>query len=103
MAGICTDITDQKEEHERTKRLLVLEQHEDFISTLTHDLKNPLIGADRLFDLFIDGTFGVLATEQRSTLVLLKQSNADMLALIQNLLEVYRFDEGAPTTRLLER
>ncbi|CAN5178772.1 hypothetical protein BH10CYA1_BH10CYA1_60920 [soil metagenome] len=96
MAGICTDVTSEKEEQENAKRLLVLEKHEDFIATLTHDLKNPLIGAERLLEMFMQGQLGPLEDEQRKLIGLMRQSNSDMLALIHNLLEVYRFDAGAP-------
>jgi signal transduction histidine kinase len=48
MAGIFRDITKQILQQQDAQRLQVLEHHEDFIATLTHDLKNPLIGADRL-------------------------------------------------------
>jgi PAS domain S-box-containing protein len=94
LTGICTDVTKYKLEQKNAIRLLVLEKHEDFIATLTHDLKNPLIGADRVLELFLSGAVGVLDEQQLQLLRLLHESNTDMLALIQNLLAVYRFDEG---------
>ncbi|MDR3613305.1 MAG: ATP-binding protein [Candidatus Obscuribacterales bacterium] len=97
VAGVCTDITKQKLEHKNALRLIVLEQHEDFIATLTHDLKNPLIGADKALELFLCGALGTLDDRQLKLLTLMRESNADMLALIQNLLEVYRYDEGQPS------
>jgi len=96
LAGICRDVTKRHEEAERAKRLLMLEQHEDFTATLTHDLKNPLIGAEQLLQMLIEGEVGKLEQNQLTMLGVLRQSNSDMLALIQNLLEVYRFDGGAP-------
>jgi PAS domain S-box-containing protein len=96
MVGICTDITKQKLEQKNALRLIILEQHEDFIATLTHDLKNPLIGADKALELFLCGAIGTLEERQLKLLTLMRESNADMLALIQNLLEVYRYDEGQP-------
>ncbi len=94
MAGVCRDITKNKAEQKNAKRLVILEKHEDFIATLTHDLKNPLLGADRLLDLFLTGAVGELQPEQVKLLDLLRNSNAEMLALIKDLLEVYRYDEG---------
>jgi PAS domain S-box-containing protein len=96
MVGICTDITKQKLEQKNALRLIVLEQHEEFIATLTHDLKNPLIGADKALELFLCGALGTLEERQLKLLTLMRESNADMLALIQNLLEVYRYDDGQP-------
>lgn len=95
MAGIFRDITRQILQQQDAQRLQVLEHHEDFIATLTHDLKNPLIGADRLLDLFLDGALGNLEENQIQGLKLLQESNRDMLELIKNLLEVYRYDAGA--------
>ena len=96
MAGICTDMTKHMAEQKDALRLIVLEQHEDFIATLTHDLKNPLIGADKVLNLFLCGALGSLDKRQMDLLTLMQESNASMLALIQNLLEVYRYDEGQP-------
>lgn len=95
MAGIFRDITKQILQQQDAQRLQILEHHEDFIATLTHDLKNPLIGADRLLDLFLDGALGNLEANQIQGLKLLQESNRDMLELIKNLLEVYRYDAGA--------
>ncbi|MBK9145580.1 MAG: response regulator [Candidatus Melainabacteria bacterium] len=94
ITGVVREITRQKLEEENAKRLLVLEQHEDFVATLTHDLKNPLIGADRVLELMVSESLGALSEKQKSYLSLLKQGNAEMLALIQNLLQVYRFGKG---------
>lgn len=96
LAGVCTDITKQMMEQKNALRLIVLEQHEDFIATLTHDLKNPLIGADKVLELFLCGALGTLDERQLKLLTLMQESNGNMLALIQNLLEVYRYDEEQP-------
>jgi PAS domain S-box-containing protein len=100
MAGIFRDITKQILQQRDAQRLQVLEHHEDFIATLTHDLKNPLIGADRLLDLFLDGALGSLEENQIQGLKLLQESNRDMLDLIKNLLEVYRYDAGVTPLNL---
>ncbi|MDQ5936132.1 MAG: two-component system, cell cycle sensor histidine kinase and response regulator CckA [Cyanobacteriota bacterium erpe_2018_sw_21hr_WHONDRS-SW48-000092_B_bin.40] len=100
MAGIFRDITKQILQQQDAQRLQVLEHHEDFIATLTHDLKNPLIGADRLLDLFLEGALGNLEENQIQGLKLLQESNRDMLELIKNLLEVYRYDAGATPLNL---
>lgn len=100
MAGIFRDITKQILQQRDAQRLQVLEHHEDFIATLTHDLKNPLIGADRLIDLFLEGAMGSLEENQIQGLKLLQESNRDMLELIKNLLEVYRYDAGATPLNL---
>jgi two-component system cell cycle sensor histidine kinase/response regulator CckA len=63
MAGIFRDITKQILQQRDAQRLQVLEHHEDFIATLTHDLKNPLIGADRLLGSILGRCLGKLRRE----------------------------------------
>jgi PAS domain S-box-containing protein len=102
MLGICRDVTKQKIEQTNAKRLLILEKHEDFVATLTHDLKSPLIGTERVLTLFLTGAIGALDGEQQNALRLLQESNSGMLALLRNLLEVYRHDAGGPTLEFTE-
>lgn len=102
MTGMSRDITKQKMERENEKRILILEKHEEFVATLTHDLKTPLHGGDRILDLFLSGSLGALDEKQLGILRVLRESNADMLALIQNLLDVYRYDRETQTLVLSE-
>ena len=48
------DITERRIQEEKSRRLALLEQREEFMATLTHDLKNPLIGANRVLELMAD-------------------------------------------------
>ncbi|MBS2003815.1 MAG: HAMP domain-containing sensor histidine kinase [Candidatus Obscuribacterales bacterium] len=74
------------------ERLQLLELREDFMLTLTHDLKNPLLGANRLIDLIAGGNTGISIEEQRSLLYQIKDSNESLLALVQSLYEVYKYE-----------
>jgi signal transduction histidine kinase len=74
-------------------RLRLLEQREDFMATLTHDLKNPLIGANRLLELLAEGHLGTSLEEQANLLLQIRDSNNGLLAMIQNLYEVYRYEK----------
>jgi signal transduction histidine kinase len=67
----------------------------DFTSMLAHDLKVPLIGADSVFEALLLGQFGQLPNEQATVLSELQKSNKDQLALVESLLEVYRFEASA--------
>lgn len=97
LVGVCRDITKEKMEEQTSKRLAILEQHEDFMATLTHDLKNPLIGANRLLQMFVDGRLGQLTDQQTDMLVQLKDSNKGLLELVQHLIEVYHFEKDVHT------
>lgn len=75
------------------ERIRLYEQREDFMATLTHDMKNPLIGANRILELMASGSLGALSAQQVKLLLTLLQSNQALLALIRNLIEVYRYEK----------
>ena len=63
------------------------------MATLTHDLKNPLIGANRILELMASGIMGGVSDQQEKILYQLRDSNKLLLSMIQNLIEVYRFEK----------
>lgn len=76
-------------------RLMLMEQREQFMATLTHDLKNPLLGADRILEHLTGGKLGQLNDEQFRVLDMLRNSNKSLLNMVQNLIEVYRQKKDA--------
>ena len=86
--GVIRDISVQKE----TERL-----RDDFIATLTHDLRTPLLAAIQTLRFFIDGTLGELTEKQRVLLSTMEKSNGDLLGLVNALLEVYKYESGKLT------
>ncbi len=83
--GVIRNFSVQKE----TERL-----RDDFIATLTHDLRTPLLAAIQTLKFFIDGSLGELKEQQKVLLSTMLQSNEDLLGLVNALLEVYRFESG---------
>lgn len=86
---------------ERTELInkLTLEQEmnklrDDFIATLTHDLRTPLLAAIQTLKFFLDGTLGELNDKQKQFLDTMLISNKDMLGLVNALLEVYKYESG---------
>lgn len=71
-----------------------LDEREDFVSRLTHDLRTPLVAADRMFSLFLQDSFGALTEEMAEALVTMKRSNQNLLSMVNTLLEVYRYAGG---------
>ncbi len=67
---------------------------EDFVSTLTHDLRTPLLAAIQTLGFFIEGDLGELPEQQRELLEMLVHSNKEMLGLVNVLLEVYKYEAG---------
>ena len=67
---------------------------DDFIATLTHDLRTPLLASIQTLSYLIDGTLGEINEKQMKFLTTMKTTNCDMLGLVNALLEVYRYEEG---------
>jgi two-component system, NarL family, sensor kinase len=65
---------------------------EDFVSTLTHDLKSPLLGAIETIKAFQNGQFGTITSAQAKVLTMMSNSHYSSLELVQTLLDVYRND-----------
>lgn len=76
----------------REKELNIMKS--DFIATLTHDLKVPIIAQDNTFDLFLNGVFGEISETQRQAIKNLKISNMDLKYLIEALLETYKMEQA---------
>lgn len=75
------------------------QQREDFIATLTHDLKTPIVGANMVLTALLDGTVGELQPAQADIIGKLRTSNQALLKMIQNLLEVYKYESGTESLR----
>jgi two-component system NarL family sensor kinase len=85
-------------------QLLAQEQlaslREDFASTLTHDLKTPLLGAIETLNAFQGEKFGPVTPPQRRVLEIMTRSHRTTLQLVETLLDVYRNDtEGLKLQR----
>ena len=67
---------------------------DDFIATLTHDLRTPVLAAINGLDFALKGTLGELNDELKNLFSTMKRSSEDMLGLVNVLLEVYRYESG---------
>jgi two-component system NarL family sensor kinase len=73
---------------------------EDFASTLTHDLRTPLLGAIETLTAFQQEKFGAVTAAQRRVLEIMTRSHQASLQLVGTLLDVYRNDtEGLDLQR----
>lgn len=75
-------------------------QREDFVSRLTHDLRTPLVAADRMLLLFEQETFCPISEEMKQAISAMMRSNQNLLQMVNNLLEVYRFEAGKKTLQM---
>lgn len=81
--GVIRDVTEQK----KSDKL-----RDDFIATLTHDLRTPLLAAIQTLTFFLEGALGELDEKQKLLLSTMQKSNEDLLGLVNALLEVYKYD-----------
>lgn len=65
---------------------------ENFVSTLTHDLKTPLLGAIETLKSFEKGHFGEITPMQQRVLEMMQRSHSSSVQLVETLLDVYRND-----------
>ncbi|MEB3210495.1 MAG: hybrid sensor histidine kinase/response regulator [Leptolyngbyaceae bacterium] len=72
----------------------MVKQRDDFVARLTHDLRTPLIAANRVLELCLQGTFGSVSDDAQDALANVITNNANLLAMANTLLEVYRHDAG---------
>lgn len=84
---ILKNVTNQKEmEHLK----------EDFVATLTHDLKVPIIAESNILEFLVTEKFGPISDKQKEAIKNIQTSNQELIELVQILLETYKMkDTGA--------
>ena len=66
---------------------------EDFVATLTHDLKVPIVAESNIINFLLDGKFGEINDKQNVALKNMQASNQELVELVQILLETYKVKE----------
>ncbi|MGF1520388.1 MAG: hybrid sensor histidine kinase/response regulator [Nodosilinea sp.] len=72
----------------------MLRQRDDFVARLTHDLRTPLVAANRMLDLCQGDAFGTVPDAAKQAIATTIQSNRHLLSMVNTLLEVYRHEAG---------
>jgi signal transduction histidine kinase len=85
--------TDALEESLRKQKELE-KVRDDLMKMIVHDLKSPLTSVIGAMEMLIDGDFGPLSDNQREALGETEKRAQDLLALIEDLLEVARLEES---------
>jgi two-component system, NarL family, sensor kinase len=83
-------IAKQKSQLDVQQQLVRL--REDFASTLTHDLKTPLLGSIAALEAFQHENFGAVTIKQQQVLAMMSRSHQTSLQLVETLLDVYHND-----------
>ncbi|NJK34348.1 MAG: hybrid sensor histidine kinase/response regulator [Oscillatoriales cyanobacterium SM2_2_1] len=86
--------------HSIEERDHIARQRQDFVSRLTHDLRTPLVSADRMLGLLQDGALGELPSAVQEVLTVMARSNRNLLEMVNKLLDVYRYEAGSKSLSL---
>jgi len=86
--------TDALEESYRKLRELE-KVRDDLMKMIVHDLKSPLTSVLAALEMVLDGDFGAVSDQQRRALGDAEAKAEDLLALIEDLLEVARIEEAS--------
>jgi len=78
--------------HSIDQQMAMSRQREDFVSRLTHDLRTPLVAADRMLHLFLQGALGEISPTIQEAIGSMMNSNQNLLQMVNTLLEVYRYE-----------
>jgi two-component system, sensor histidine kinase and response regulator len=83
--------------HAIDEREQIARQREEFVSWMTHDLRTPIVAAERMLMLFQQGALGELSPGMEEAISTMARSNRNLLAMVNTLLEVYRYEAGRKT------
>jgi two-component system, sensor histidine kinase and response regulator len=86
--------------HSIEERDNIARQRQDFVSRLTHDLRTPLVAADRMLGLLQDGALGSISQPVKEALEVMSRSNLNLLEMVNKLLDVYRYEAGSKTLEM---
>ena len=77
------------------RKLRELEKvRDDLMKMIVHDLKTPLTSVLATLEMLGDGDFGALSEEQRRAVADTEGKSEDLLALIEDILEIARIEEA---------
>lgn len=88
--------------HSIDERDRMAKLREDFVSRFAHDLKIPLSASNRILQLMLKGQFFSVTPDLYSIIDDMIGSNRDLLAMVQNMLEVYKFEAGCKNFNFID-
>lgn len=72
----------------------MIRQRDDFVARLTHDLRTPLVAANRMLSLCLQGVFGDPPDDMVEAVENVVTNNENLLQMTNTLLQVYRHEAG---------
>ncbi len=80
--------------HSIDEQTAMIRQRDDFVARLTHDLRTPLVAANRMLYLCLQGVFGAPPAEMKEAIENVIVNNENLLQMTNTLLQVYRHEAG---------
>ncbi len=91
MTGVYKDTTKSKDAQEAARKLALLEQKDEFMALLAHDLRNPIVGTSRILSHILAHVKD-LPNNVRDWLSDICLSQQTLLQLINNVMDSYRLE-----------
>lgn len=98
--GMIAEYQKWMTEKNESLELLIKKEHDshnlrkDFLATLGHDLKVPLLAESNTLDFLLEGNFGQLSEKQNEAIAKMKKSNNELLELVDIMLETYKVEDN---------
>ncbi len=77
-----------------TDRYELAKQRDAVMAIIAHDLKNPLLGSQRIYELLLRNNFGSLNDHQEDAIKTLSRANDNCLHILKNLLQLFSYTSG---------
>ena len=77
-----------------TDRFELSKQRDAVMAIIAHDLKNPLLGSQRIYELLLNNNFGPIAEHQQDAINTLSRANDNCLHILKNLLQLFSYTRG---------
>lgn len=90
------------ERHRVDQQRMRMAAIQDFTAMLAHDLKVPMLGAEKVLEALLAKQLGALTETQEQVINSLRDANKNQLRLVQKLLEIYRYESGESSLDLRE-
>jgi signal transduction histidine kinase len=77
-----------------TDRFELSKQRDAVMAIIAHDLKNPLLGSQRIYELLLNNKFGTVPEHQLDAINTLSRANDNCLHILKNLLHLFSYTRG---------
>jgi PAS domain S-box-containing protein len=110
LLGIFRDITERKKAEEALRRLeaekLVVEElreldrmKDEFVETITHELRTPMTPLKSILEMFVDGTLGEMTPQQREYVEMMSRNVERLSRFATDILSLSKLDSGTYALR----